>query len=122
MDNKEKRSKDVDQFMAKLEPNIQKLANTIRNFLFEVEPEFEEIKKWGRPAYLMNGMVCAIDSYKNHINLGFAKGTSLSDSGNLLEGTGKNIRHIRISSIEDIQRNEVKSLIKEAIKLNKKQN
>lgn len=120
MVNNKAKNKAVDEFMAKLEPDIQKLAKAIRDTLLKVEPKLTEAVKWGRPVYSIKSIVCAIDPYRKHVNLNFAKGTSLKDPANLLEGTGKNIRHIRIQKIEDMQNVEVKSLILEALELDKK--
>lgn len=58
---------------------------------------------------------CHIPIYSNHLNLGFNRGTLLSDPDKLLEGTGKLIRHIPIKSISDFDNKKTKSLIKHAI-------
>ena len=60
---------------------------------------------------------CMIPIYTNHLNLGFNKGTLLSDPKQLLKGTGKLIRHIPISSAKEFNNDSVKDLIKEAIVL-----
>lgn len=56
-----------------------------------------------------------IATYSNHVNLGFNHGALLNDPDQVLKGTGKLIRHIRISSISDLKRKSVKDLIREAI-------
>ena len=45
------------------------------------------------------------------MNLGFYKGAVLTDKHGLLEGTGKNMRHIKTYSIEDANRPEVEELL-----------
>jgi len=62
---------------------------------------------------------CHIPIYKEHLNLGFNKGNLLDDPDQLLEGTGKLIRHIPITKPQDFKNTKVKSLIKSAIKLAK---
>jgi hypothetical protein len=42
---------------------------------------------------------CYIAVYAAHINLGFYHGASLDDSTGILEGTGKGLRHVKISSV-----------------------
>ena len=37
---------------------------------------------------------------KNHVTLGFTRGTSLEDSAELLEGKGKNLRHVKVKEVE----------------------
>ncbi len=58
---------------------------------------------------------CMIPIYSNHLNLGFHKGTLLADPYKLLSGTGKLIRHIPISKVEDMHQNGVGELISTAI-------
>lgn len=53
--------------------------------------------------------------YKNWVNLGFYKGAVLTDANGLLEGTGKNMRHVKTYSIEDAERPEIKELLKLAL-------
>ena len=35
--------------------------------------------------------------FKNHVNVGFFHGASLPDSGGLLRGTGKHMRHVTLT-------------------------
>ncbi len=53
--------------------------------------------------------------------LDFCAGQSLKDPAGLLEGTGKNLRHVKLRTVEDLKRPELKKLIVEAAKLNKKE-
>ncbi|MFY0630898.1 MAG: DUF1801 domain-containing protein [Flavobacteriaceae bacterium] len=63
----------------------------------------------------MGDAFCMIPIYTNHLNLGFNKGTLLNDPHQLLEGTGKLIRHIPITSEEDYRNDKVKQLLLSAI-------
>jgi len=65
----------------------------------------------------MSDAFCMIPIYTNHFNLGFNKGSLLNDPDNLLQGTGKLIRHIPINSTEDFQNKKVKDLLEKAIAL-----
>ncbi len=60
---------------------------------------------------------CMIPIYTNHLNLGFNKGTLLNDTDNLLQGTGKLIRHIPIKTPEDYRNKKVIKLVENAIEL-----
>ena len=50
----------------------------------------------------MKDSICYIGAQKNYVNLGFHKGTSLRDPQRILEGTGKQMRHIKIKSMTDL--------------------
>ena len=56
-----------------------------------------------------------IATYAEHVNLGFDRGTELDDPDGKLKGTGKLIRHIRLSSIADVRDNSVIHLITQAV-------
>ncbi len=77
---------------------------------------FKEEIKWGQPCYSLNKLVCYLQKSKTHVTLGFQQGAHLNDPEELLEGQGKNMRHIKIKSSENLNSELVKSLIKEAIR------
>lgn len=60
---------------------------------------------------------CMIPIYTNHLNLGFNKGTILNDEHNLLQGTGKLIRHIPITTSNHFNNKKVSNLVTNAIEL-----
>lgn len=60
---------------------------------------------------------CAIIVYSKHINLSFPSGASLYDPDRILQGSGKRIRHIRISSADDLENKEILSIIQDAKQL-----
>jgi hypothetical protein len=39
-----------------------------------------------------------VNAFRAHVNVGFFRGTQLADSAHLLEGTGRFMRHVKISS------------------------
>ena len=50
-----------------------------------------------------------------HVNLGFYRGASLSDSAGLLKGTGKKLRHISFREVGPTKKAAVKALLRQAI-------
>ncbi len=56
-----------------------------------------------------------IVAYEKHVNLGFNQGALLPDPHGLIAGTGKKIRHIRITTKEDLKR-PLRPYIRAAIK------
>ena len=70
---------------------------------------------FGRPSDAFIHIV----AYEKHVNLGFNQGAKLPDPQRLLAGTGKNIRHIRVASEEDLRRplrRYIQAAIKQAIR------
>jgi hypothetical protein len=58
--------------------------------------------------------ICHIAVYAKYVNLGFNRGASLADPHRLLQGTGKAIRHVRISTVPDLERPELAALLRRA--------
>lgn len=52
---------------------------------------------------------------RSHVNLGFYRGAALKDPDGLLEGAGKNLRHIKVHSVAEAKRPAVAALLRQAI-------
>ena len=57
-----------------------------------------------------------VNVFTHHVNVGFFYGADLYDKMGLLEGTGKNMRHIKIKPGQPFNDNEIKAFIKGAYK------
>jgi hypothetical protein len=107
----------VNRFIKELPENIQEITTNLRNIILETSEDFTEEIKWGTPSYGIQKNICYLQPSKNHVNLGFYFGASLIDENNLLEGTGKQMRHIRIKKLDEIQPEKFRALIRAAIEL-----
>ncbi|WP_164215076.1 DUF1801 domain-containing protein [Virgibacillus sp. YIM 98842] len=113
---KNNRSADVDKFMEELPADIKELAEKLRYIIHEADDNLKEEIKWRKPCFSKGGTdICYLQTAKKHVNLGFYFGASLQDEGNLLEGEGKKMRHIRVRKPEEIQPDKFTALIQEAI-------
>ncbi len=98
----------------------------LRTYILNLYPESNELlyhthaltSLYSISEKMSNGF-CMIPIYSDHLNLGFNKGTLLTDSNKLLKGTGKLIRHIPINKMEDYRNKAVKELINDAFTLAK---
>ena len=54
---------------------------------------------------------------ERYVRLQFFQGSSLSDPQGLLEGTGRGMRHIKLSNAEAMPSDGIRALIREAIQL-----
>ena len=52
---------------------------------------------------------------KSHLNLGFYHGTSLEDPAGLLEGSGKNLRHVKLHNMTAAKNPAIRALLVAAI-------
>jgi len=51
----------------------------------------------------------------SHVNLGFYHGASLADPDGILEGSGKNLRHIKIRDLADAKHLTIARILRRAI-------
>ena len=90
--------------------------------LLEIHPEVVIVPRLGEKS-ISYGLgpkknseaYCYLIAYKTHVNLGFFHGSRLG-ADDLLEGTGQLMRHLKISSLEDLKNPIIGKLIKAALK------
>ena len=108
---------DLNDYLSNYSPQMHSLAQELRELILELEPEVDEVIKWKNLFYEKNGAVCAIMIHKSHINLEFISGRKLTDLGYPLQGTGKNMRHVKIRNSEDIN-HSLRELVEKAFEMN----
>ncbi len=114
--------KDLNTFLKPYNPKIRELALALRQLVLdELAPCHENIYDaysavalgYGPTARLRDG-ICHIAVYTGHVNLGFNFGATLLDPNGLLEGSGSQIRHIKIKALADLDRPELRSYLRQA--------
>ena len=55
-----------------------------------------------------------VNAFKAHVNVGFFRGAEIADPGNLLEGTGKFMRHVKLKPEREVDPKALTNLIKTA--------
>jgi hypothetical protein len=105
-----------------------KTLSKVRGIIKEADPHIVEEWKWvkstnpGTPVWSHNGGICTGESYKNVVKLTFFKGAALNDPSGLFNSSldGKVRRAIDIRENDTIDEGALKSLIREAVALNRK--
>ena len=77
-------------------------------------PGLRVVRKWGMPWRVGRDLVLLTGAFRAHVGIGFWRGTSLPDPHHLLEGTGKNIRHVKIRSVQEAQSPKLAALVRAA--------
>ncbi len=119
-DGKMARSKNVDSWIAELDPEPRRIASALRELILEAEPGLKESIKWSNPTYEKAGNACYLTATETYVTLGFFKGAHLTDPESRIEGTGRNMRHVKFRSPEDIPKGQVKAWVSEAVALNER--
>jgi hypothetical protein len=115
-------SDDLNKLLKKYSPEVQDLAVQARELVLKTVPDAQEKVYFGwngihfSTSGGMQTTFCAISPQKARINLYFTQGVHLPDPSGLLEGTGKNMRHIKIDNLKLLKSRAVKALIKAAAK------
>src|SRR5687767_11007504 len=55
-----------------------------------------------------------VNAFTAHVNVGFFLGAHLADPAGLLEGTGKNMRHVKLRPCSEVDREALAALIRAA--------
>jgi hypothetical protein len=97
------------EYLTPYDRTVSGLVLALRALVLEEAPQASELLSKGYAVAIgftftgkLKDCFCHIATYAHHVNLGFNRGTSLADPNKILTGTGKNIRHIRISSDRDL--------------------
>ena len=99
-------------------PELRKVVRGLRSFVKGTVPGVREtVNAWGIPTFEARDPFCFYMVGKNHVTFGFHYGTSLEDPEGLLEGTGKNIRHVKLRSLEDLKQKGLRELVQAAARL-----
>lgn len=103
--------------------DIQHIARQTRKLIYVIMPEVLEVV-WAKQKIAGFGTgkkkktehFCWIMPASKHVNLGFNYGAELPDPKNLLEGTGKLYRHVKIKSVEQLKDKDLIKLLQYACK------
>lgn len=109
-------SDEVQSFLRAYTPEVRDLALGARELVLRVVPNAVEKvhRPWKTIAYGLSKKFCAISPYRSWVNVHFHQGASLPDPSGLLEGAGKNARHVKVASPTDLQRRALAVLIRAA--------
>ena len=108
----------VQAFIAQ-QPLFQKhILSSLRMTILHTGLRIAESIKYGIPFYDYCGQLCFLNPKKEVVLLGLCKGAFLSNEQGLLEGEGKEVRHIRIKRFSDIHPEVLQTLLHEAMLLN----
>lgn len=92
----------VNDYIEKAPMEQQQIMEEIRKLVHESVPTATEEFKWSRPVFRATKDFAYLKTAKAYVTLGFMNFQKLHDEHNRLEGTGKDMRHIKIKNKKDI--------------------
>jgi hypothetical protein len=112
----------VDIFLRSYPPEVRAIALKTRDVIRDVLPTVTEkvYPGWKVIEYgagqNREDVFAVISPQRERINLGLANGADLPDPEGLLEGSGKGIRHIKITSAQAADAPAVRDLVQGALR------
>ena len=108
------------------EEGLRPIVTALREVILEVDSDSCEVVRLGDraatygvgPRKMLDGYAYTLP-YKRWVNLGFYQGAELADPERLLEGTGAKMRHVKVRSVEEARRAEVRALVGQALERRK---
>ena len=122
----------VTQHIQKLDSEVAKIVETIRQIILNTDKEIGDRIKWNNPSFYYMGdikpfepkdykrEIAVFNLFKGRIMLVFPSGAKLNDTTGLLEGDYKDGRRLIIfKDVEDVllKQNNLQNIIKEWLKL-----
>jgi hypothetical protein len=110
-----------EESVAKASDRARELAYELRKLVIKVMPNVVEVP-WPRMRIASYGVgpkkksehFCYISAQKDDVNLGFYYGAELPDPEELLQGSGKLLRHVKIREVRAIRSRGLRELLKVA--------
>lgn len=107
--------------------SLRPIVVELKNIITTIDPDSVEVVRLGDraatygvgPQKMKQGYTYILP-HKSWVNLGFFRGAQLDDPAGLLEGSGKNMRHVKIRSLEAVGNDELKELIQAALQERRK--
>jgi hypothetical protein len=113
------------KFLDVYDPEVVSLALALRDLVFDEAPDANEVVYDGEytvamhftPTARYQDAFCLIAVFTKHVNLQLNRGAELPDPKKKLEGTGKNMRHIKVNDWDDLNQPHVREFVRAALKL-----
>jgi hypothetical protein len=115
---------ELKRFLGAFSPEMAKIALRVRAFVLGEAPLAHEnvydadnavaigYSFTDRPA----DSFCHIAVHARWVDLGFDQGTRIPDPGHVLQGSGRQVRHLRIESLDDLHEPHVGRFLRAAMK------
>ncbi len=109
---------EIEEFFGGYDDAIATLSKNLSKLVSSCAPQSSETlqKGWKMVSFGHREKFCSIAPHSKWVNLHFQAGSSLEDSEGLLEGSGKSMRHVKITKAADLSK-DLKALVKQAAQL-----
>jgi hypothetical protein len=108
----------VDDYVAGIDGNLRPVAAEARRIILDELPDAEEAIKWSQPTYQVAGKhVAYLKATKKHVTFGLTQGRELEDPEGRLEGSGQQMAHVKLVTLDDIDEDQLRDWLRQAAEL-----
>lgn len=107
-----------DAYFEKLHGPMALVAIALREHVRTRAPHLTEALAWGFPCFAGNERVFSIIAHAGHVNLQLWNGARLASDHSRIEGSGKQLRHVKLRSTGEIDAG-LDAIIGAAVKLDR---
>ena len=90
---------------------LQELASC-HEYIFQMRSKV--VLLYGASERVIGDGICSIGVFRRHVTLTFVEGVDLEDPRQLLRGAGKTMRHVRVSTSDDLARRDLRKFLRQA--------
>ncbi len=102
----------IQNWMARAPEGPSAALNRLRELIQDLPVQLDERVKWSQPCYGRDkANAFSLDWHPGHATLQLWVGAHLPDPEGIVEGTGKNLRHVKIKSADAVHWDAVKDLL-----------
>ncbi len=110
----------IEEYIQKQSSPQREICTKLQEIIIKTFPDIQSEMKWGVPVY--GDEEFYIVALKDHVNLGFSLKKLKEEDYKYFSGGGKTMKHLEISSLDDINVNEICKLLKMVRQIPKKTN
>jgi hypothetical protein len=99
--------------------SMEQIAQRARDAIRREAPHLRVERHWGHSWFVGTDMVCVVGAFSQHVGVEFWRGSIVPDPDHLLEGTGKNLRHVKLRTEEEASSPKFARLIRRATALDR---
>ncbi len=110
-----RKGESVEEWLERLPSKQSATLAELRSLIQKNAPHLREKVKWSHPWYEGNGNVVYLACQKNYATFGVCHGAHLDNPDGLLEGTGKDMRHVKVPSFEDVAKEDLIAVLERAV-------
>ena len=106
---------DITEFISRQPVALQPIFKALRQIVLQIAPHIVEFMQYRIPFYAYHGRLCYLNLRRGAVELGLCQGAFLSNEQGLLVGEGKQVKHMRVKSLADINQVALQELLQEAM-------